>query len=261
MTVALVHGFPETSAIWRPLQQVLDRESIAIALPGLGVARPDGFAATKDAYADYLSETLADLNPPIDVVGHDVGALLTLHLVSVGDPPLRSWAVDVANIFHPHHVWPDRVRVLQKPGLGEEQIRSEREADPSDPRSTTAHLVATGVPHELAVEIAAAHDATMSQSILAFYRSAVPNIAADWWSEIGPTRARGLVLLLPDPPEDEAMLLDVASRLRAETARLDNLNHAWMAEAPERVAAVLQMFWSSLDELELSPADREPSIR
>jgi hypothetical protein len=54
------------------------------------------------------------------------------------------------------------------------------------------------------------------------------------------------VLLLPDPPEAETMSLEVAERLGAETARLDGLNHRWMAEAPDIVARTLEGFWSSL---------------
>ena len=74
--------------------------------------------------------------------------------------------------------------------------------------------MANGVPTELALSMRAAHDEVMSRSILDFYRSAVPNIAADWWVDVkGPTRSRGLVLLLPDPPEAEARSLDVAQRL------------------------------------------------
>jgi pimeloyl-ACP methyl ester carboxylesterase len=247
LTTALIHGFPETSAIWRPLQKSLKRVSVAIVLPGFGAERPAGFAGTKDAYADWLARALDELSPPIDVVGHDVGALLTLRLVSAHDLPVRSWTVDVANIFHPDFVWPERVRSLQTVPIGEELLRYEREADPSDPRSTSARLAAAGVPPGLAAEIASAEDETMSRSILDFYRSAVPNVAADWWSDTRPT-ARGLVLLLPDPPEEEARSLDVASRFGAETAPLGNLNHCWMAEAPERVATVLEEFWSSLDD-------------
>jgi pimeloyl-ACP methyl ester carboxylesterase len=239
MTVALVHGFPETSLVWRPLQECLDRESVALTLPGLGVARRSDFAGTKDAYADALADALMALEQPVDVVGHDVGALLTLRLVSAFDLPLRSWAVDVADIFHPSSRWHDRVHKLQTPGVGEELIRTER-AD------TEAHLVASGVPEDLAAEMASAHDETMSQSILDFYRSAEPNVAADWWVGIRPTAARGLVLLLPDPPEVEQMSLEVARRFGAATARLDGLNHAWMAEAPDRVASVLNEFWSTL---------------
>ena len=127
-------------------------------------------------------------------------------------------------------------------------LKTTREADPDDPKSTTSRLVGAGVPRDLARVIGRAHDEVMSRSILDFYRSAVPNVSAGWWKDIkGPTRSRGLVLLLPDPPEVEAMSIEVAKMLGAETARLKDLNHCWMAEAPEVVAPVLDRFWSSLD--------------
>lgn len=247
MRLVLVHGFPETAAVWRPLQASLDRDAVAVALPGLGAARPAGFTATKDAYAAALTDTLAQLDGPLDVVAHDIGALLTLRIATAFDLPLRSWAVDVANIFHPDFVWPERVQQLQTPGVGERLLRTMREADPDEPASTKAGLAAGGVPDQLAGEIAAAHDETMSQCILDFYRSATPNVAADWWSHTGPTASPGLVLLLPDPPQVEAMSIDVARRLEATTARLDHLNHCWMAQDPQRVAGVLSSFWASLE--------------
>lgn len=248
MTVVFVHGLPETKDIWGPLREILDRESISVALPGFGTGRPDGFTATKDAYADWLGEILAQVDKPVDVVGHDIGALLTMRVASAFEVPLRSWVVDVADVFHPRFAWPKRVRDFQTPGVGEEMLRTSRQAHPDDPQSTASRLVGAGVPRELAEEIGRAHDEVMSQSILSFYRSAAPNVSAGWWGEIAdPTRSRGLVLLLPDPPEFEAMSLEVAERLGAETARLDGLNHCWMAEAPQVVAPVLQRFWSSLD--------------
>jgi hypothetical protein len=137
---------------------------------------------------------------------------------------------------------------LQTPGIGEESLKSMREADPEDPNSTAARLAGAGMPIDEAKAIGAAHDETMSRSILDFYRSAVPNVGVDWWNDVkAQTRSRGLVLLLPDPPEEEEMSLEVAQRLGAQTARLDDLNHCWMAEAPETVAPVLQRFWSSFD--------------
>ena len=86
-----------------------------------------------------------------------------------------------------------------------------------------SRLIGAGLPPKLAREVGAAHDEVMSRSILDFYRSASPNVSAGWWDEIaGPTRSQGLVLLLPDPPEVEAMSLEVADRLeprpRASTA-------------------------------------------
>jgi pimeloyl-ACP methyl ester carboxylesterase len=248
VTVVFVHGFPETNAIWRPVREILDRDSLALRLPGFGAARPDGFTATKGAYAEWLGETLTEVHEPVDVVGHDVGALLTMRVASAFDVPLRSWVVDVADVFHPRFAWPERVRSLQTPGVGEELLQTAREVDSDDPRSTASRLIGAGVPHELAKEMAKADDEVMSRSILDFYRSATPNVAAGWWEEIsGPTRSRGLVLLLPDPPEVEAMTLEVAEHLGAETARLDDLHHCWMAEAPELVVSVLERFWSSLD--------------
>ena len=248
VTLALVHGFPETPALWRPLQASLSRDAVAVALPGLGTARPTGFTATKDAYAAALADALAQLEGPLDLIGHDIGALLTLRIATAFDLPLRSWAVDVANVFHWDFVRPERVRRLQTPGVGEQVIRTMRQADPDDPASTKARLVAGGSPDQLAGEIADAHDETMSQCILDFYRSAIPNVAADWWGQTGPTPSRGLVFLLPDPPQDEAMSADVASRLGAATARLDHLNHCWMAEDPQRVAGALNSFWASLEQ-------------
>jgi pimeloyl-ACP methyl ester carboxylesterase len=34
MTAVFVHGFPETSIIWDSLRKELDRDSLALALPG-----------------------------------------------------------------------------------------------------------------------------------------------------------------------------------------------------------------------------------
>lgn len=114
------------------------------------------------------------------------------------------------------------------------------------PVDVVGHDIGAGA-HNLARTIGARHDEEMSRSILDFYRSAVPNVAADWWEDAaGARRARGLVLLLPDRPEEEAMSLEVAERLGAETARLDDLNHCWMAEAPDETAAVLERFWATI---------------
>ncbi|CAG0937651.1 hypothetical protein TFLX_06600 [Thermoflexales bacterium] len=184
MTIVFVHGLPETSEIWTPLLTTLGREARPVALPGFGTPRPDGFSGTRDAYAEWLGTRLKQLGQPVDIVGHDLGALLTLRVVSAFDIPVRSWVVDVANIFHPHFVWPKRVHDLQIPGVGEALLKTTREAHPDDPQSTVSRLVEEGVPRDLAHVIGKAHDEVMSQSILDFYRSAVPNVAAGWWEDI-----------------------------------------------------------------------------
>lgn len=248
MPVLLVHGFPETSKVWRPLLEVLDRDAVTAEIPGLGTPRPEGFTASKDAYAGWLAGVLDRFDDPVDVVGHDVGALLTMRVATAFDVALRSWTVDVANIFHPSFVWPERMLELQAPGAGEEMLEIERTVPAEDPRSTASGLAGAGVPPELAMEIAGAHDEVMSRSILDFYRSAKPNVSVGWWEQItGPAPSPGLVLLLPDPPDEEARSLQVADHLGAGTARLDGLDHCWMAQAPHTVAAVLERFWRSLE--------------
>jgi hypothetical protein len=78
--------------------------------------------------------------------------------------------------------------------------------------------------------------------------AATDHVAADWWQDAaGARRSRGLVLLLPDPPAAEAMAIEVAETMGAATARLDRLEHCWMAEAPERVAEALDEFWATLE--------------
>jgi hypothetical protein len=125
--------------------------------------------------------------------------------------------VDVANIFHPSFVWEERVHRLQTPGVGEKMLETERTVPAEDPRSTASHLIGAGVPGELAAEIASAHDEVMSRCILDFYRSANPNVSVGWWDDItGLVRSSGLVLLLPDPPDDEARSIDVAETSRSK---------------------------------------------
>ena len=94
VTVVLVHGVPETTAVWDHLRAELGRDDVvALALPGFGSARPEGFGATKEDYVAWLVgelEHLADQGP-IDLVGHDWGGGLVIRLVSTRPELVRSW--------------------------------------------------------------------------------------------------------------------------------------------------------------------------
>lgn len=65
---------------------------ITLSLPGFGGEAPTGFDATKDGYVDWLLAELARQPGPIDVVGHDWGALLVTRAVSLRPQAFRSWA-------------------------------------------------------------------------------------------------------------------------------------------------------------------------
>ena len=59
MPVVLVHGVPETTAVWDRLAPLLDGPVIKLGLPGFGNKRPDGFGSTMDEYAAWLETELA----------------------------------------------------------------------------------------------------------------------------------------------------------------------------------------------------------
>src|SRR2546422_8592058 len=55
MTVVLVHGNPETDAIWGPLVEALARTDVVrLSPPGFGAPLPDSFPTTYLAYRDWL---------------------------------------------------------------------------------------------------------------------------------------------------------------------------------------------------------------
>src|SRR5207237_770468 len=84
----LVHGVPETPAVWDGVRSQLGRDDVvAVQLPGFACPRPDGFGATKEEYVDWLVGELEKLRSdgPVDLVGHDRGG--GLGVLAVRDVP------------------------------------------------------------------------------------------------------------------------------------------------------------------------------
>ena len=238
-----VHGVPETAAIWRKVRAAIGRESVALSMPGFGCPRPEGFTATKDDYAAWLIGELEALDGPIDLVGHDWGAGLTYRVASRDGELLRSWAADVGNIVHPSYEWHAFAKVWQAPGDGEAFVQGQNDLPPGE---RAAGLESMGISHEDALELATGSDATMGQCILDLYRSALPNIHADWgpWA---PTSAPGLIIHpTEDPFSDEAQAAEVADALGARFARMEGAGHFWPYEAPEKGVALLEELWAEL---------------
>ncbi|GHC77916.1 alpha/beta fold hydrolase [Streptomyces flavofungini] len=149
MTTVFVHGVPETAEVWDPLRARLSRDSVALRLPGFGAPVPDGFASAKDEYVSWLERELAALDGPLELVGHDWGALLVARVASRSVVGLRSWAIDVAAVLHPDYVWHDAARLWQTPESGEAWATATlAESDPGSPLSATGQLGAAGVPAE-----------------------------------------------------------------------------------------------------------------
>ncbi|WP_444951481.1 alpha/beta fold hydrolase [Micromonospora ureilytica] len=245
MTKVFVHGVPETSLLWGELREQVSGDSVALQLPGFGVPLPDGFVPTKETYAAWLAEELRKIDGPIDLVGHDWGALLTLRVATLGDVPLRSWAVDVAGVFDPNYVWHAWAAALLPKGKGEAILRERRTGSIDD---AATFMIDSGVSTSAALAMATAHDEVMSRCILGLYRSAVPNVSATWGTQAQtPTASPGLVLIATgDRVDNETAARETAERLGAQVAVLPGATHFWMFDPTGTAAAALADFWASL---------------
>jgi pimeloyl-ACP methyl ester carboxylesterase len=247
MTVVLVHGALETDRLWDRMLPLLETDCVTLRLPGHAAPRPERFAATKDACAEWLTESIRQVAGPVDVVGHGWGALLVLRAVTALKAPVRSWAVDNAGAFHPDFVVCDPERIWQTPGTGERWMSAVRSAPPTSPGGAAGRLALLGVPSIQAAVMGSALDDTMSACVLDLARSAIPNVRSGWSQPTRPASGTGLVIVAgADPFDQDGLAQKVALDLGAHRRRLDGLGHYWMAEAPERAAAVLSEFWSSL---------------
>jgi pimeloyl-ACP methyl ester carboxylesterase len=90
MTAVLVHGNPETDAVWSPLVAELARTDVVrLSLPA-GAPR----YRQVEEYRRWLVGELEAIGEPIDLVGHDWGG----HAVNVATTRpdlLRSWVSDL----------------------------------------------------------------------------------------------------------------------------------------------------------------------
>lgn len=243
--IVFLHGVPETSALWDKVRANFDEETVALSMPGFGCARPEGFGATKDDYVDWLVSELEKFDTPVDLVGHDWGAILTYRVASLRSDLLRSWTADVANAAHPNVGWHRYARVWQTPGEGEAYFEAVRE-QPLESMATAYESFHLN--HDDALTLARWSDDTMGGCILDLYRSATPNVYASWGAQFGLTSAPGLVLFAElDSFGNEAMSHEVAETFGAREATLKGVGHWWALEGPREAAIVIKEFVDSLD--------------
>ncbi|GAA1174778.1 alpha/beta fold hydrolase [Pseudonocardia alaniniphila] len=250
MTVVLVHGNPETEAIWDLLSERLAArgrtDQVRLSPPGFGAPVPDGWTATVDEYRDWLVAELERIGEPVDLVGHDWGGSHVLNVAMSRPDLLHSWCSDVIGIYDPDYVWHDLAQVWQTPGEGEEEIEA-RLATPVE--EFAQGLADRGMDPRVAQRVAPGFDAEMGRCILGLYRSAAQPVLRDLGARLPDAAARpGLALI---STEDHFVGTDeqrrrAAARAGARVAVLDGLGHWWMAQDPDRGAAVLTEFWDSL---------------
>lgn len=250
MTIVLVHGNPETVAVWDPLVAALAEAGItdvvALAPPGFGAPVPAGFEATVDGYRDWLIAQLEPLDGPIDLVGHDWGGGHVANALMERPELVRSWACDVLGIFEPDYVWHDLAQAWQTPGVGEEHIAAMLGGTPA---AKAGRMVGNGISPEVAEQLAAGQDEAMQACVLRLYRDAAQPAMARRGESLGRLAARpGLAILATEDHfvGDEAMRRRAAARAGAQIAELRGLGHWWMVQDPDRGVGILTAFWAGL---------------
>jgi pimeloyl-ACP methyl ester carboxylesterase len=248
MPVVLVHGNPETDAIWDELRKHLGRDDvIALSPPGFGAPLPESFGATSDDYLAWLIGEVEAIEGPVDLIGHDWGGGHVARLACERPDLIRSWATDIAGCFDPDYVWHDMAQVWQTPEAGEQAV-AEMAVAPLNARS--ARFESLGMSADVARRVAEASNEETGRAILALYRSAAQPAMAELGKEFPKAAAKpGLVII---PTEDgftggEALARRSAERASAQIVVLDGLGHWWMCEDPKRGAEVINNFLDSLD--------------
>ncbi len=238
--VVLVHGNPETEAVWQPVVELLDRPDVhRPRLPGFGRPLPDGFDATKEAYVAWLVDALEELGRPVHLVGHDWGGALTVRVAETRPDLLVSWCSDALGLFHPDYVWHDLAQVWQTPGDGEVAVAA---LAGLDAELAVGGFEALGIPRHQAAAFVAALDDRTGACVLALYRSAVPERMAPWLAALGDAARRpGLAVRATGDPHsgDGRLVVEAAAASGADVVTLDGLGHWWMLEDPPGAAAVL----------------------
>ena len=217
---------------------------IAVELPGFGTPRPDGFGATMDDYAAWLTGHLETLDQPIDLVGHDWGAGFTMRLVSLRADLVRSWVLDAAGFADPGFEWHDFAKIWQTPGDGE-AFWEQQLALSTEERA--AVFLAFGVPQEDAMAMGTAIDATMAGCILDLYRSATRGAGRVGAGLRRHPEARhgGGPERRPVPRRRVVATAGRAAGRAPRAQRLDGVGHWWMAQDPAAAAAMLESFWEN----------------
>jgi len=241
MTVILLHGNPETPAVWGPLMDAWrGRDVIAPALPGFGCPRPDGFGATAEDYLAWLIDLVESCDDPVHLIGHDWGGILTARLAIVRPDLLASWASDAVGALHPKYVWHDAAQGWQTPVVGEKMM----EAMMTPPASERAAILETlGLSPTIAAIVAGPMDATMGECSLVLYRSAAQPAMIEWGRNPERARAaRGAFLHATDDPFVGAAIgtKGLAEDMGARTVLLEGRGHWWMLEEPAMAARVLE---------------------
>ena len=248
MTLVLVHGNPETEAIWDDLVPHLrNHDVVRLSPPGFGSAIPFGFNCTTDAYRDWLAGELKKFAQPVDIVGHDWGGGHVIRVAMDHPDLIRSWASDILGGFDPDYIWHDMAQAWQKPDVGEQAV-AQMASMPAEARAQRYESL--GMTKAIAQKVAEGANADMGRAILALYRSAAQPVMRDLGARLPQAAAKtGLAIIATEDfyVGGETLARRSAERAGAKVAVLEGTGHWWMCQQPKQGADAINTFLANLD--------------
>jgi pimeloyl-ACP methyl ester carboxylesterase len=248
VTVCLVHGNPETAAVWNRMAPLLEGGPVVrLSPPGFGAPVPSGFTATAEEYRRWLVAELESFEEPVHLVGHDWGGAHVVNVAMTRPDLVRSWVCDVIGLFDKDYQWHELGQVWATPGVGEEAIAA-MIGPPVSERA--AAMVKKGMHQDVALPVAEGQNAAMGECILRLYRDTAQPVMAQLGRNLERAAVRpGLSIMAS---EDNLAGTDeqrrrASARAGAEIAGLDGLGHWWFTQDPALGAAAINHFWAGLE--------------
>jgi haloalkane dehalogenase len=246
--VLCLHGFPETSYMWRDLVEAVTsearRRAIAPDLAGFGDTPPDP-PGTWERQVELVERFRGELRlERVALVVHDWGGLIGLRWAC--DHPDAVSALVISNTgFFPHGKWHGMARAMRTPGQGEELVAGfEREGFGALMRSLSA-----GFDERAIAEYWLAFETEEGRrGMLELYRSGDFSKLEPY---AGKLAALGVPALILWGENDPFAPVAGAHRFRkdlpgAEVVVVEGAGHFVYADAPERCAREVTTFLNRL---------------
>jgi haloalkane dehalogenase len=238
-----LHGFPETSYMWRYVIAALadsGRRGVAPDLPGFGDSPPDP-PGTWERHVDAVERFRVALGfERIALVLHDWGGLIGLRWAC--EHPDAVAALVVSNTgFFPDGKWHGMARAMRTPGEGDEMVRAMT-------KEGFAHMLAA-ISRGIDATVAAEYWKTFEteggrQGILELYRSGDFEKLVPYEGRLGELGAPALIVWGAQDPFAEVGL---ARRFEdelpgSELLVIDDAGHFVWEDAPEQATRALVEF-------------------
>ncbi|WP_193555871.1 alpha/beta fold hydrolase [Marimonas lutisalis] len=248
MTIVLVHGNPETKAIWDEFAPHLDEKDVLrLSPPGFGAPIPEAFDCSMGAYREWLVSELQKIGHPVDLLGHDWGGGHVMGVAMERPDLIRSWITDILGLFDPEYVWHELAQVWQTPEIGEQAVQQMMDAPIDD---AVERYESLGMTPTIARKTLSARDPDMGRAILTLYRSAAQPVMRDAGKQLAKAAVRPSLALIPTEDHycgGEKLIRRSAERAGAQVAVLEGAGHWWMCEQPNEAAETINHFLAGLN--------------